>query len=292
MGWDGVDELKARSRGWRTETLADLPFLHHRREGERDGAAWRRWAARGQAAHFMCYRPSYLVLRTLHHSRHEPAALAMLGGYASAALTRQPRCSDREVRRVLRAQQRLRSIPARRRETRGMRGTISDPAATVDREEETADVLLVCSAGGHMIQLRLLSQAWAGYSHAWVVASHDEQSDVQSLLRDERVFFPHTPTARSLRNLARNAVLARRLMRRLRPAIILTTGAAVAVPFAWVGRLYGARVVYVESLARTTSPSLSCRLVAPVADSVYVQWPELLAKLPGARYAGTVLFGR
>ncbi len=38
-GWDGIDEFKANARGWRTMTFEDLPFRHHRREGERDGAA-------------------------------------------------------------------------------------------------------------------------------------------------------------------------------------------------------------------------------------------------------------
>ena len=133
----------------------------------------------------------------------------------------------------------------------------------------------------------MLRAAWAGYAHAWVVASH-EGSDVETLLVDERVFFAHAPAARSLKNLVRNVLLARRLLASLRPRVVLTTGAAVAVPFAWVARLRGVPVVYVESLARAERPSLSCRLVAPVADRVYVQWPELLSALPRARYAGTV----
>jgi hypothetical protein len=71
--------------------------------------------------------------------------------------------------------------------------------------------------------------------------------------------------------------------------VILTTGAALSVPFAWVGRAFGARVVYVESLSRISAPSVSCRLVAPVAERVYVQWPELQEAMPRARYAGTVM---
>ena len=62
----------------------------------------------------------------------------------------------------------------------------------------------------------------------------------------------------------------------------------MAVPFAWAARLRGIPVVYVESLARAERPSLSCRLIAPVASRVYVQWPELLSALPRARYVGTV----
>ena len=61
----------------------------------------------------------------------------------------------------------------------------------------------------------------------------------------------------------------------MRPKVVLTTGAGVAVPFAWVARLRGAKVVYVESLARIEGPSLTCRLIAPIATRRYVQWPEL-----------------
>ena len=41
MGWDGVDEFRANSRGWKTHTFKELPFRHHRREGERDGSPHR-----------------------------------------------------------------------------------------------------------------------------------------------------------------------------------------------------------------------------------------------------------
>jgi UDP-N-acetylglucosamine:LPS N-acetylglucosamine transferase len=70
---------------------------------------------------------------------------------------------------------------------------------------------------------------------------------------------------------------------------VVTTGAGFALPYAWLGRLLGARVVYVETVTRMESPSLSCRLVAPIAARVYVQWPELVGVVPGARYVGTVL---
>ncbi len=86
----------------------------------------------------------------------------------------------------------------------------------------------------------------------------------------------------------RNMVFAWRLLGRIRPKVIITTGSAVGVPFAWVGRARGARIVYVESATRIDTPSLSCRLVYPVADRVYVQWPELRRALPRSIYAGSV----
>lgn len=137
----------------------------------------------------------------------------------------------------------------------------------------------------------MLRAAWDGYERAWVVGA-EERSDVATLLAGEQVHYAYSPAARSVKNLLRNLALAGRLLRRLRPRVVLTTGAAVAVPFAWMARLRRIPVAYVESLARAERPSLSCRLVAPVADRVYVQWPELRAAVPRARYAGSVVGGR
>ena len=116
-----------------------------------------------------------------------------------------------------------------------------------------------------------------------------DKSDARSLLDGEQVVFAHGPTARNLGNLVRNLGLAWTVIRALRPRVIVTTGAGVAVPFVWIGRLFRARVIYIESLSRIDSPSLSCRMIAPVADRLYVQWPELGRALRRARYVGSVL---
>jgi len=145
--------------------------------------------------------------------------------------------------------------------------------------------MLVCSSGGHLLQLNALRDAWAGFERAWV--SFDK-SDVRSLLREETVYFAHGPTNRSLKNFFRNLLVAWRVVARLRPAVLVTTGAGVAVPFAWIARLRGTRIVYVESVTRILEPSLSCRLIRPVASRVYVQWPELVPSVAGSRFAGNV----
>jgi beta-1,4-N-acetylglucosaminyltransferase len=164
---------------------------------------------------------------------------------------------------------------------------------TSGRPSGPVDVLLVCSTGGHLLQLLALRGAWEGFSRVWVTF---DKSDARSLLADEPVVFASGPTNRNfgllaVRNLLRNALAAVRLLRAVRPKVVLTTGAGVAVPFAWVGRVLGARVVYVESLTRIERPSLSCRLIAPVASRVYAQWPELTEAVPKARYVGNVVSG-
>ena len=69
------------------------------------------------------------------------------------------------------------------------------------------------------------------------------------MLAAERTY-AHGPTERNIPNLIRNVGLAWKIVGRLRPKAIVTTGAGLAVPFAWVGRLRGAKVVYIESLTR------------------------------------------
>jgi UDP-N-acetylglucosamine:LPS N-acetylglucosamine transferase len=150
---------------------------------------------------------------------------------------------------------------------------------------ERRELLLVCSSGGHLTQLRLLEPVWRNRRRLWVTLPGE---DARSRLSGEQVVFAHGPTTRNVPNLARNLVLAWRVVRRARPRVLLTTGAGVAVPFAWIGKLHGAKVVYVESLTRIERPSLSCRLIAPVASRIYVQWPELIS-MRRARFVGSVL---
>jgi glycosyltransferase involved in cell wall biosynthesis len=121
MGWDGIDAYKASLAGWTTRTLTDLPFCHHRREGERDGARRRAWAAQGRASHYMGYRFPYLLARALHHARGERAAIWMAAGYLQALARREQRCADPVVRDAIRRDQRLRNLPRRVREAAGRR---------------------------------------------------------------------------------------------------------------------------------------------------------------------------
>lgn len=150
--------------------------------------------------------------------------------------------------------------------------------------ESPRRALLVCSPGGHLLQLLRMAPAWEGFEATWVTLP---AADSDYLLREERVVHGRGPTNRSLRALLANSRLAWRVVRRERPDVILSTGAALAVPFFLAGKLFGARLVYVESLTRTTSLSLSGRLVRPLADAFFVQWPDLAEGK--ARFAGRLL---
>jgi beta-1,4-N-acetylglucosaminyltransferase len=159
---------------------------------------------------------------------------------------------------------------------------LEPPTRRLDRR---VDILLVCDQGGHFSEMMALRPAWEPFSRAWVTV---DDVGSRSVLGRERVVYAHAPTRRSVKNLARNGLLAWHLIRRLRPKVVLTTGAALAVPFAWVGYLSGACVVHVECSGRI-GISLSGRLVSPVACRTYVQWPELVPRVRRGRYAGNLL---
>jgi poly-beta-1,6-N-acetyl-D-glucosamine synthase len=122
MGWDGIDALKANLNEWETRIVPGLHFRHYRVEGERDGRRSLAWTAQGRASYYMGYRFSYLVVRSLHYTRRELAALAMITGYLGALVRREPRCDDELVRQALRERQRLRSLPTRAIEALGRSG--------------------------------------------------------------------------------------------------------------------------------------------------------------------------
>jgi glycosyltransferase involved in cell wall biosynthesis len=119
MGWDGIDVIKANVLGWTTRTFQDLVFRHHRVESAREQSSWSAWSLQGEASHYVGYRPSYVLARTVHQMRHDPAALAIACAYLVASLRRSPTCPDPGVRTYVRRTQRLRHLPERWKEASG-----------------------------------------------------------------------------------------------------------------------------------------------------------------------------
>ncbi|AFY27557.1 glycosyltransferase [Cyanobium gracile] len=140
-------------------------------------------------------------------------------------------------------------------------------------------VLLVCSSGGHFKALQQLREFWQPHPHLWVSF---RTPTTETALQAERVRWAYSPTNRNLPNLWRNLLLAVRVLREERPTLILTTGAGVAVPFVLLGKLFGCRTVFIESVTRIHTLSLSARLVRPFLDVLYVHWPRLQARYPRA----------
>lgn len=132
-------------------------------------------------------------------------------------------------------------------------------------------VLLVCSSGGHLAQLNLLRGWWSRFDRAHVTFDGDDSRDT---LRGERVYWAYHPTTRNIPNLLRNLRLAIRVLRAERPDLIVSNGAGVALPFFYVGRLMGAKTVFMEVFDRVNSASLTGRLTRPATSLLLLQWDE------------------
>jgi biofilm PGA synthesis N-glycosyltransferase PgaC len=108
MGWDGIDEIKARMTGWTAVPIRSLIFIHHRPEGMASGLL-ASGVERGKGSYFMGYHPVYIVLRALYRAARRPVliadAIGMLIGYFGSLAKRSERLPDRELIEFLRRQQ-------------------------------------------------------------------------------------------------------------------------------------------------------------------------------------------
>jgi hypothetical protein len=147
-------------------------------------------------------------------------------------------------------------------------------------------VLLACSAGGHLAQLLRLEPWYRNHQVRWVTF---DLPDAVSLLAERDVVWAYHPTTRNLKNLVRNAGRAVREIRRMRPDLIVSSGAAIAVPYFWIGKLFGVKTVYVEVIDRIDTRTLTARLVSPVCDLILAQDASQLDLFPGSYLIGSLL---
>lgn len=147
-------------------------------------------------------------------------------------------------------------------------------------------VLMVCSSGGHLAQLLSLDAWSTRYRTRWVTFA---TSDALSALEGRDVVPCFHPTTRNVPNLLRNTRLAWRVLRSERPAVVISSGAAVAVPFFVVARLLRVPTVYIEVFDRIDSRTLTGRLVRPFTSRFLVQWDEQRDLYPGSIVVGALL---
>lgn len=145
---------------------------------------------------------------------------------------------------------------------------------------------LVCSSGGHFLQLYELRNLWEGHKYFWVTF---QANDTQFFLKNELKYWAFHPTNRNTKNLINNFILAFKLLKKEKPEVIISTGAGISVPFIYVGRILGIKTVYIESLSRVKKLSMAGMLVYPFVSFFLAQWPELLEKNKKAIFRGNVI---
>lgn len=149
-----------------------------------------------------------------------------------------------------------------------------------------AKVCIPTSSGGHLTHMRMLMPVLDKVADRFWVTFDKE--DANSALEGERVYHCFFPTNRNVKNTVRNTLLAIKVLRKERPDLIVSSGAAIAVPFFLVGKLIGAKTVYIEVFDRVDAPTLTGKLVRRFTDLFVVQWQEMTRVYPGSVDLGSI----
>ena len=135
------------------------------------------------------------------------------------------------------------------------------------------------------MHLYMLKPIWSNQDRVWVTF---DKEDARSLLWGEKMYPCYYPTNRNIVNLIRNTWVAWQILRCEKPDLIISTGAAVAVPFFYLGKVMGAKLIYIEVFDRIDAPTLTGKLVYPITDRFIVQWEEMLRIYPKAICLGSI----
>jgi UDP-N-acetylglucosamine:LPS N-acetylglucosamine transferase len=152
--------------------------------------------------------------------------------------------------------------------------------------QRTVRVCLAASAGGHASELMRLQNCWAGMNCFFVTTSAVVQ---RQWARFGRVYVVAESNRQHPLKVLRTLVSCVRITLVERPAVIITTGAVVGCLMALLGKLIGARIAWIDSIANTERLSLSGRLVRPFADLVLTQWPEVAKQHKSVECVGHIL---
>lgn len=145
-------------------------------------------------------------------------------------------------------------------------------------------VLAVASGGGHWVQLLRLAPAFEGCRIAYITVQRSYREDVPG----SRFYVVNDATRWNKAALAFMALRILWVILRERPGVVVSTGAAPGYFAIRMGRLLGARTLWIDSIANADEVSMTGRLLAGRADLCLTQWPHLAGQ-GGFRHAGGVL---
>lgn len=145
-------------------------------------------------------------------------------------------------------------------------------------------ILAMASGGGHWVQLMRLQPAFEGCDVIYAVSGNRSAAAVLP----EHVHQVPCCNRRQPVAIFRCLIIIILLVIRTRPDVIVTTGAAPGVLAALIGRMCGARVAWIDSIANAEQLSLSGRLAGCISGLWLTQWPHL-QRPNGPHHAGGVL---
>ena len=150
-------------------------------------------------------------------------------------------------------------------------------------------VLIPTSSGGHLTEVFQLKRLIDATDHLFVT---EDLPLTHRLLQGRPCRFVR-PNGRNRdflfwKNFLVNWFLALPILLKFRPHAIVTTGSHTAIPFCYLGKLMGCKVIFILSFCRIDSKAAAATAVYPIADQFFVQWEQMCTAYPKAKYVGAL----
>lgn len=151
-------------------------------------------------------------------------------------------------------------------------------------------ICLECGEGGHLDEMLNIIKAFEGHELFFVVVKAETTKDLKKMAK---VYYLRDRVGLKLIYVLINMILITPFCLKIllieKPKVIVSTGGDATLPLAYIGKLLGIKIIYVESLARVNDLSGTGKLIYPIADLFLVQWECLLKRRKRAKYWGKVI---
>ncbi len=152
-------------------------------------------------------------------------------------------------------------------------------------------VLFISSTGGHLDELLQLSPLFEKYDYSIVTEKDKSTKNLKSKFGKKLYFLPYGTRSKIFSYIFKYLFLCIKtiyLYIKIRPKVIVTTGTHTAGPMCILGKIFGSKVIYIETFANTNKKTATGKILYHVADLFIVQWEEMLKIYPKAVYGGSI----
>lgn len=152
-------------------------------------------------------------------------------------------------------------------------------------------VMFISSTGGHFNELLQLKPLFEKYDYH-IVTEKDKMTQCFKEEYKEKISYLLYGTRahifKYIIQLIINCFLSLFLFIRIRPKYIVTTGTHTAGPMCCLGKIFGSKIIYIETFANRHTKTATGKLIYKFADLFIVQWEELLEIYPKAVLGGSI----
>lgn len=144
-------------------------------------------------------------------------------------------------------------------------------------------ILAVSSIGGHWIQLLRLKPAFEGSEVEFMTT----KQNFSTMVEGNKFYSIPDGNRWNKYGLVKCFFRIVSIVKKSKPDVIITTGAAPGLIALFVGKLFGIKTIWVDSIANCEQISMSGKIATKVADIVYTQWEHLAERK--IKFCGNVL---